>query len=168
MTRVVFVGEMFYSDLQVGGGPMPGGPGGAPPGYWGGSNPHPDQGLPGQPPYPSQGPGFPTNPIAPGGSRRNQPIPSHRVAAAHQGARTQPIYNPAQPDHPIQLPPGGQPIPGLPPPAGHENEVVVAVYQPGAGWTAKAYPVKPSQGPGTPGQLPGQPASGQPQPTPRR
>lgn len=66
---------------------------GIPPGIWGGAPVYPDQGLPGSqpipshpivippdglapgipshpiywPPYPSQGPGFPTHPIAPGG-----------------------------------------------------------------------------------------------------
>jgi hypothetical protein len=47
------------------------------------------------------------------------------------------------------LPPGGEPIdppPTLPPPAGHEDEVVVAVYMPGQGWSAKSYDVAPDQG----------------------
>jgi hypothetical protein len=56
---VTFQGILCFSDVGVGGGPMPGGPiashpiapGGPPPGYWGGvAPPHPDQGLPGQPP----------------------------------------------------------------------------------------------------------------------
>ena len=55
---VTIVGMMSYSGLDVGGGPMPGGPfpshpiapGGPPPGYWGGVAPP-----------------LPTHPIAPGG-----------------------------------------------------------------------------------------------------
>jgi hypothetical protein len=160
MTRVVFVGEMFYSDLQVGGGPMPGGPGGAPPGYWGGSNPHPGQDLPGAQPgidnsLPGQQPGVDNS--LPGG---RPPRPSQGLPPSG-GTPTQPIYNPAQPSHPIHLPEGGTPLPGLPPPAGHENEVVVAVYKPGQGWTAKSYPVQPDQGQPQPGQLPTG-ATGQP------
>jgi hypothetical protein len=70
MTRVVIVGEIYNTDLSIGGGPIPPSPGspshpwvppGAPPGYWGGiAPPYPDQGLPGSQPHPS-------HPIAPGG-----------------------------------------------------------------------------------------------------
>ena len=76
--QVVFIGVMYDPNLQVGGGPMPGGPGGPPLGIWGPIGNYPDAGFPGpqpggpthiwggpwQPPRPSQGPGFPTNPIA--------------------------------------------------------------------------------------------------------
>jgi hypothetical protein len=66
-------------------------------GYQGGGNypsqglpVYPDQGLPGMPVYPSQGPGFPTHPIAPGGGG---------------GA---PVYPSQGPGFPTQLPmPGG-------------------------------------------------------------
>jgi annexin A7/11 len=78
------------------GGPPPGiwpQPPGQPPGYWGGvAPPYPDQGLPGRPPFPSQGPGFPTNPIAPGG-----PPP---------GVWPQPPVHPDQGFPPGQSPPG--------------------------------------------------------------
>jgi len=40
---------------------------GQPPGIWGGAPPWVDNTLPGQPPFPSQGPGFPNNPISGGG-----------------------------------------------------------------------------------------------------
>ena len=72
MTRIVIVGEIYNTDLSIGGGPIyPGAPGspshpwvppsGSPPGYWGGvAPPYPDQGLPGSQPRPS-------HPIAPGG-----------------------------------------------------------------------------------------------------
>jgi hypothetical protein len=77
---VTFQGILFFSDLGVGGGPMPGGPsvshpiapGGPPPGIW-----------------PS--PGYPAHPIAPGG-----PPPG--------------IWpSPGVPTHPIVLPPNAKP-----------------------------------------------------------
>jgi hypothetical protein len=60
--QTTFTGVAVLQGLGIGGGPMPG----QPPRPWGPIN-SPDQGLPGQPPHASQGPGFPTNPIAPGG-----------------------------------------------------------------------------------------------------
>jgi hypothetical protein len=100
MTKVIFVGEMYYSDLSVGGGPMPGGPGAGAPGvpthpiY----NPaYPDQGLPGWQPRPS-------HPIAPGGGG---PVdPGYGVPIG--GRPSHPIYNPAYPDNSL---PGNQPYP---------------------------------------------------------
>jgi hypothetical protein len=81
---------------------------------------YPDQGLPGQPPYPSTGPGFPTHPIAPGGQPPGiwggaPPWVSHPIApGGSPGVPTHPIYNPPYPStgpgfptHPIA--PGGQP-----------------------------------------------------------
>lgn len=50
----------------------------------------------GQPPYPSQGPGFPTHPIAPGGQ---PPYPSQGP-----GFPTHPISPGGQPPHPSQGP----------------------------------------------------------------
>jgi hypothetical protein len=102
MTKVVFVGEMYYSDLSVGGGPiMPGpqppgiwpspghpahpiAPGGRPPGIWGGPPLYPDQGLPGVPPgyWGGVAPPFPSHPIAPGGQ---PPSPSHPIAGQPPG-----------------------------------------------------------------------------------
>ena len=107
--------------------------------------PYPDQGLPG-----GQG-GRPSHPIHYPGS------PSHPIAG-QPGSPSQPIYHPGHPDHglpafpshPIELPPGGTPIdPGeLPPgpPEGHEDEVVVAIYRPGQGWTGAAFDIAPDQG----------------------
>lgn len=81
-----------------------------------GGGEYPDQGLPGQPVYPSQGPGFPTNPIAPGGGGQ----PSHPISPGGQppypsqgpGFPTQPIApggGGGTPSHPIA--PGGAPTP---------------------------------------------------------
>jgi hypothetical protein len=70
----------------------------------------PDNSLPGAPVYPSQGPGFPTHPIAPGGGG---PVdPGYGI----------PDFAPARPSHPIHFPPvtpdntlpGDQPIISLP------------------------------------------------------
>lgn len=164
MTRVVIVGEIYNAGLEVGGGPMPGGPGGAPPGYWGGSNPHPDQGLPGQQP------GIDNS--LPG----QQPQPGHPIAPGGQPPR--PSQGPGFPTNPIALPPGGQPVPPDvvnpgPIPPQYANQAIVAIHLPGKDWEVKTYPIGPSQGPVHPPQ-PGQPPqagqlpSGQPQPTPRR
>jgi len=91
--RVLIIGELHYLDASF---PRP-----TPPGQ----PPYPDQGLP-QPPltigwplptpplYPSQGPGFPTNPIAPGGL---PPRPD-------QGLPGQPPYPSQGPGFPTQLP----------------------------------------------------------------
>ena len=78
MTRIVIVGEMFYSDLSVGGGPVyPAAPllaglarpPARPPSHPTTIPPIPDQGLPGGQPYPDQGlPGVP--PRLPGSARR--------------------------------------------------------------------------------------------------
>ena len=134
---------------------------GAPPGSPGSpSHPiylpvYPDQGLPGgqggrpsqpiyHPGHPDHGlPPYPSHPIAPGGPSGGYP--------------SQPIYHPGHPDHglpafpshPIELPPGGTPIDPpteIPPPPGHEDELVVGVYKPGQGWEFKAYDVAPDQG----------------------
>lgn len=126
---------------------------------------HPDQGLPGlspgSPSHPIYHPGHPDHglPSQPGSPSHPiqgvPPGPNQGLPGQSPGAPAHPIQPVGPgPSHPIQLPEGGQPLPGLPPPAGHENEMVVAVYKPGQGWTAKSYPVQPDQG--------------QPQPTPRR
>lgn len=115
-----------------------------PPGIWGGGGvgPYPDQGLPGpqpgggqpshpiyNPPYPSQGPGFPTHPIAPGGSPpgtwggSGQPFPTNPIVLPpiEPGGPPVVIWGPINtPDQ--SLPgPGGRPShpiinPPLPPP----------------------------------------------------
>jgi hypothetical protein len=87
-----------------------------PPGYWGGVAPP-----------------LPTHPIAPGGK-----------PPGFWGGES-----PPSPEHPIELPPGGEPIEPpseLPPPAGHEDDLVVLVYKPGQGWSGAAYDVAPDQG----------------------
>jgi hypothetical protein len=126
-----FQGVLFFSDLGVGGGPLPGGPRpdqglpGVPPGYWGGvAPPHPDQGLPGSQPHPS-------HPIAPGGRPPgiwggappyvdigfpgSQPHPSHPIVippgALAPGIPSHPIYWPIAPDQGL---PGAQPHPEHP------------------------------------------------------
>lgn len=113
-------------------------PGGAPPGIWGGSGqPYPDAGFPGpqpggppgiwggpwQPPHPSQGPGFPTNPIVlppyePGGP----PVYiSHPIAPGGERP-THPIVHP-----PLPPPPDGEAVKPPPEDGGWG-------YAPGAGW----------------------------------
>jgi hypothetical protein len=95
---VTIIGSLTYSDVGVGGGPMPGGPGPA----------HPI--APGGPPpeiWPS--PGHPAHPISPGGP---PPVagwtppgyqPSHPIAPG--GAPPTVWPSPGTPSHPIQLPP---------------------------------------------------------------
>ena len=155
MTRIVIVGEMYYSELSIGGGPMPGGQPG-----------RPDQGLPGgsggQPSHPIYHPGHPDHGLP--------AFPSQGLPGGSGGQPSHPIYHPGHPDHglpafPSQglpggggqpprpdntLPPGGETVPPetLPPPAGYEDQIVVAVYQPEKGWTAKSY--DPSLSAGTP------------------
>lgn len=112
------------------------------------------------PPYPDQGlppgsPGAPSHPIYHPGH------PDH-------GRPAHPIYNPAYPDqglpgggvgvwpgprpgHPIELPPGGNPVPpnvwpNPPVPPQYANQTIVAVKQPGQEWKVQTYDVKPDQG----------------------
>jgi hypothetical protein len=107
---------------------------------WGGPPLYPDQGLPGG------SPGSPSHPIYhPGHPDHGQP--SHPIH--YPGSPSHPIYGQGgQPSHPIHIP--GVPDQGLPPgetippeevtppqlPEGHEDDLVVAVKQPGAtDWT---------------------------------
>jgi hypothetical protein len=66
-----------------------------------------DMGSTGQPPYPSQGPGFPTHPIAPGGQppypSQGPGFPTHPIAPG--GQPPHPSQGPGFPTHPIS--PGG-------------------------------------------------------------
>jgi hypothetical protein len=61
----------------------------------------------GQPPYPSQGPGFPTHPISPGGQppypSQGPGFPTHPISPGGQPPR--PSQGPGFPTHPIS--PGG-------------------------------------------------------------
>jgi hypothetical protein len=134
---------------------------------------------PGHPAHPivlppeSIGPGVPTHPIVlPPPASPSHPIvippgslgpgvPAHPIVLPPLGIWGGPPLYPDQglpgpqprPEHPIALPPGGQPIEPpteLPPPAGHEDELVVMVYRPGQGWSGAAYDVASDQGLPTP------------------
>jgi hypothetical protein len=135
--------------------------------YWPGM--YPDNSLPGQPPYPSQGPGFPTNPIAPGGPPPGvwpqPPVgiwpgqPGHRP---DQGLPQPPGVWPGQPPRLWPQPPGqpGHPDQGVPPqpPPG-----MVVVWIPGRGWTYIQAGVHPDQGlPQPPPGAPPRPDQGLP------
>jgi hypothetical protein len=153
MTRIVIVGEMFYSDLSVGGGPMPGG-GGQPshPIHYPGSPSHPiynpaypDQGLPGGQPYPDQGlPGVP-----PGFWGGQNPHPDQGLPGGSGGSPSHPWVPPG--NYPDQgLPGGGQgsgtPVPEdvyqpAPVPEEIASQFIVSVYSPKTmEWTTKSYP----------------------------
>lgn len=84
----------------------------------------------GQPPYPSQGPGFPTNPIAPGGE-----------PPGYWGGVAPPVVDNGLPVPPTVWPP--EPIAPLPPDL--SSQIVVAVHRPGQDWEVKTYPVGPDQ-----------------------
>jgi hypothetical protein len=105
-------------------GPQPGGP----IGIWGGGGvgPYPDHGLPGPQPggptYPSQGPGFPTNPIV-------LPPPPGTGEGAPPIAVQLPIF-PWTPSHPIELP-------DIPTPPGIEWK---AAWTPQTGWVVVGLP----------------------------
>jgi hypothetical protein len=113
--------------------------------------------VPGQPPYPSTGPGFPTHPIQlppwaggwqPRPDQGLPPFPSHPIVIPPGGVWPpgggQPPYpstGPGFPTHPIQLPPwagGWQPRPEHP-----------IYYPPGSGGPG-GQPPYPSTGPGFP------------------
>jgi len=140
---------LFFSDLGIGGGPMPGGPGpshpiapgGRPPGIWGGPPLYPDQGLPGSQPHPS-------HPIAPGG--RPPGIWGGPPLYPDQGLPGQPpgIWGGAPP-YPDQGLPGGQPHPS------HPIVIPPDAVAPGVPSQPIYWPIHPDQG------LPGQ----QPQPS---
>jgi hypothetical protein len=160
---VTIIGVMTYSDLSVGGGPMPGGPypshpiapGGSPPGIWGGPPLYPDQGLPGpQPPGPPgiwPSPGHPAHPIAPGGRPPGiwggPPLYPDQGLPGPQPIPTPPIYLPpgtipgTKPEHPIYIPPSIWPSPGVPshpivlPPPGSPPDQKPEVL---ANWDVKA------------------------------
>jgi hypothetical protein len=158
---VTIIGVMTYSDLSVGGGPMPGGPsvshpiapGGPPPGYWGGVAPplptHPI--APGgpplgfwggvAPPYPDQGlpqppPGY-WGGVAP-------PLPTHPIAPGGPPLGIWGGGNVPMPTPPIYLPPGT--IPGAKP----EHPI----YIPPSIWPSPGVPTHPIALPpsGTDGQ----------------
>lgn len=143
MTRIVIVGEMFYSDLSVGGGPMPG----RPPGIWGGPPLYPDQGLP------PGSPGSPAHPWVPPGSAGSPSHPIYNPAYPDQGLPGVPpgFWGGVAPPYPDQGLPGAQPQGGTPvppdvyppPPVPEEiaSQYIVSVYDPKTmQWTTKSYP----------------------------
>jgi hypothetical protein len=116
------------------------------------------------PTYPSQGPGFPTNPIAPGGPPPgvwNPVFPTNPIAPGGPPPGIWP--SPGHPAHPIYLPPGvnvpgfpthpiapGGPPPGIWPGPGRPDQGLPG--QPPGFWGGVA-PPHPDQG--LPGQPPG-------------
>ncbi|HEY4384162.1 MAG TPA: hypothetical protein VGN34_06765 [Ktedonobacteraceae bacterium] len=158
---VTIIGVMTYTDVGVGGGPMPGGPevshpiapggqpgypahpiapGGQPPGIWGGAPPYVDIGGPGPQPGPSHPIVIPPDSIAPG-------VPTH------------PIYIPVFPMHPIVIPPGaiGPGVPThpivLPPPApSHPIVIPPDAIEPGV--PEHPIVIPPPLGIWGPGQMP--------------
>lgn len=129
---VVLIGEATLTGLGVGGGPMPPGQGGQPPGIWGPTDPRPGWGLP-QPP--GRPPGIWGGPI--------DPYPGHPLPGQPPG-----IWGPTDPRPgvgpiiPPGPPDGGQPpvdtVPGgdKPPPAGQAGWGYVAEWSDGTpgGW----------------------------------
>ena len=164
MTKAIFVGELYYSDLTIGGGPIippaqppgywggiapplpthPIAPGGTPPGIWGGAPPpYVDIGGPGpQPPTGGVPPGYwggvapplPTHPIGPGGQ---PPQPTHPIVMP-------PGTIPGlKPEHPIYIPPPTSPgVPThpivMPPPGSTEPPEVLSNWDVKTVWTAQA------------------------------
>jgi hypothetical protein len=172
---ITLQGVIYFSDMGVGGGPMPGGPGtshpiapgGQPPGIWPGV---PGQGLPGQPPGVWPSPGHPSHPIAPGGPPPGvwPGQPGHRP---DQGLPQPPGMWPGQPPQPGQGLPGQPPQPDQGLPGGGAPPGYILVWVPGHGWTYIQAGARPDQGlpqppgspgapthPTAPGGQPGQPA----------
>lgn len=133
MTRIVIVGEMFYSDLSVGGGPMPPSAGGpVDPGY-------------GRPGWSPVDPGYGRPDWAPGhpGNR-----PPGSWDGTHPGNRPPGSWDGSRPDNslPETMPQGGTEVPPdvfPPPPVPEEiaSQYIVSVYNPKTmTWTTKSYP----------------------------
>lgn len=125
MTKVIIVGEIYNAGLEIGGGPIipPGGGASPPLGIWGG---------PWQPPHPSQGPGFPTHPIAPGGP----PLGTWGgVAPPHpdQGLPQPPLGTWGGGNVPYPTPPIYIPAQPILPDSGDPTKAHIVVYVPGAG-----------------------------------
>jgi len=130
-------------------------------GTWGGRPPlYVDIGGPGPQPIPGWGPGFPTNPIAPGGQ---PPRPWGPINYPDQGLPGRPpqMWGPIL--YPDQGLPGAQPIPGwgpgfptnpivIPPgdipdePVG-DDKMVIVVFVPGMGYRMMVVD-KPPENPG--------------------
>jgi hypothetical protein len=163
MAKVVFVGDLYSQDPQVGGGPMPGGGGPVDPGYGrpGWSPVDPGYGRPGGPHistgpiygggHPSGQPVYPGGPTDPGYGRPGwsptdpgygrpgwSPVdPGWGVGGG--GGSTLPVLPPiSAPPRPWD-PPAGSEIPD--PPADIADEVVIAVWNPqSATWSVATAP----------------------------
>jgi hypothetical protein len=176
MTKIVIVGEMFYSDLGIGGGPVyppsspgypahpiaPGGPAGPP--SWGISIDRPSHPIaPGGPPlgiwggapptYPDIGGPAPQPPSGPplgiwgGGGVGNYPDAGFPGPQPGPGRPTHPIYYP-----PVIWPPeGGMPAPEHPiAPGGEERVPLVewkSAWSPTTGWVVVGVPTVPAPTP---------------------
>jgi hypothetical protein len=154
---VTFQGVLFFSDLGIGGGPMPGGPypshpiapGGPPPQIW------PSPGVPthpiapgGPPPTIWPSPGVPTHPIyfPPPGSPPPLGIwgppdmpPGFWGGSLGPGVKPQP-----HPEHPIVLPPNLPPE--IPPPEGGGPAIPIewkTGWTPTTGWVVVGVPTVP-------------------------
>jgi hypothetical protein len=141
---VTIVGVLTYSGLEVGGGPMPGGPGGPPVGIW-----------------PS--PGHPAHPIAPGGPPPGiWPSPGHPAHPIAPGGPPLGIWGGAPPPYVDIGFPGSQPTPGWPPVA------MPPIYYPPSGggsppgiWgPLPGFPTHPIVIPIPPGSKPPEPGDG--------
>lgn len=145
-------GTLTYADTGIGGGPMPGGPGGPPLGIWGGTPPaYVDIGFPGPQP-----PGTPPLEIwGPIGDYIDAGFPGPQPPAGKPPRPTHPIYYP-----PVIWPPPGplvgieHPIaPGGEPPTTPKVEWKTA-WSPSTGWVVVGVPtgehVTPSAQPPTP------------------
>lgn len=130
MTKIVIVGEAYYSDLAVGGGPV-----------------YPGVGQPSHPWVPPSA-GAPSHPIHIPGVGPVHPIVIPGVPEGQPGSPSHPIYIPGAPSHPIAgapgtpshpwVPPSGEPLP--PPPSDIADNTVVAVWKPEAqAWTVTVY-----------------------------
>lgn len=150
MAKVIIVGELYFTDYSVGGGPIyppPQQP--QPPGIWPGGRPEhpiywppsvwPDPGHPahpiapgGPPPSVWPGPEYPAHPIAPGGPPPGiWPSPGYPAHPIAPGGPPPSIWpSPGRPAHPIVLPPD-QPPTEAPPPI---DESWKWAWSPSQGW----------------------------------
>jgi len=133
----------------------------------GGQGGRPDNTLPGGPNYPSQGPGFPTHPIAPGGGGGgggNYPsqgpgfpthpihIPEVPVFPDNSLPESQPEVDnslPGQPVYPDNALPGSQPGIDNTLPGGEREKKFkkVVVWTPQTGWVVALVPTGPTATP---------------------
>jgi hypothetical protein len=128
MTKVTIVGEMYYSELGVGGGPII--PPGSPPGIWGPTDPRPTNPIaPGGPPLGFWG-GAPPPYVDIGGPGA-QPHPSHPIAPGGRPPGTWGGANEPFPTPPIFIPPG---LPPVEPPTDDKVVEWHTAWTPDKGW----------------------------------